>query len=307
MRRRRQYDLDMELSTPKLGADTQRKLLTVTAPHYEASAIWERGRQHWKCVDAPPLLHWMRHSGPATTKRILSKQGGADWSWSDAARQTSHQQFNADHPATHLAERVIIALRRSIPAIEHGAGRPYAGIGARATPPDVAAAMQLVAAQLADFGWVLRSGGADGADTAFAIGAGYCGGSIDEHRYEIFLPWPGFNRQSSPHDAPSQRAIEIAERHHPAWTSLTRGVRSLQARNSHQILGADLSSPAEFVLAWTPDGADNVVAETGSKTGGTGQAIRVAGGAGVPVINLRNLEIEQAPRQSAGAGVGVNA
>jgi hypothetical protein len=37
------------------------------------------------------------------------------------------------------------------------------------------------------------------------------------------------------------------------------------------------------VLCWTPDGA---IDKTGKKTGGTGQAIRLAVAHGVPVYNL---------------------
>ena len=47
----------------------------------------------------------------------------------------------------------------------------YAGIGARATPASVLADMTVMAGWLARTGWHLSSGGADGADSAFAGGA----------------------------------------------------------------------------------------------------------------------------------------
>ena len=47
----------------------------------------------------------------------------------------------------------------------------YAGIWARATPAAVLADMTVMAAWLARTGWCLSSGGADGADSAFAAGA----------------------------------------------------------------------------------------------------------------------------------------
>ena len=47
----------------------------------------------------------------------------------------------------------------------------YAGIGARATPAAVLADMAVMAGWLARTGWHLSSGGADGADSAFAAGA----------------------------------------------------------------------------------------------------------------------------------------
>ena len=44
----------------------------------------------------------------------------------------------------------------------------YAGIGARATPAAVLSDIEVMAGWLARTGWHLSSGGADGADSAFA-------------------------------------------------------------------------------------------------------------------------------------------
>jgi predicted Rossmann fold nucleotide-binding protein DprA/Smf involved in DNA uptake len=46
-------------------------------------------------------------------------------------------------------------------------GMIYAGIGSRETPKEVLKSMTNYAKELSATGWVLRSGGADGADTAF--------------------------------------------------------------------------------------------------------------------------------------------
>ena len=48
----------------------------------------------------------------------------------------------------------------------------YAGIGSRKTPKDICELMTRVARYLYFKGYTLRSGAADGADTAFEIGAG---------------------------------------------------------------------------------------------------------------------------------------
>ena len=61
----------------------------------------------------------------------------------------------------------------------------YAGIGSRKTPPSILRIMEHWADTLARDGWVLRSGGAPGADSAFERGA--LAGTT-----QIFLPWPGF-------------------------------------------------------------------------------------------------------------------
>lgn len=48
----------------------------------------------------------------------------------------------------------------------------YTGIGARQTPPAMLATITAIASRLATLGWTCRTGGADGADTAFEVGGG---------------------------------------------------------------------------------------------------------------------------------------
>jgi hypothetical protein len=47
----------------------------------------------------------------------------------------------------------------------------YTGVGSRKTPPHILKVMRQLATKLNSDGWVLRSGGADGADTAFEQGS----------------------------------------------------------------------------------------------------------------------------------------
>lgn len=155
----------------------------------------------------------------------------------------------------------------------------YAGIGARHTPPDVLALMHRIAGALAQRGWVLRTGGAPGADQAFAAGARDAGGTA-----ELFLPWPGFEHHTTARlTRPTARALELAARHHPAWHRLRPPTRALLARNGHQVLGADLEQPAHVVICWTPDGS---LTGQGAGSGGTGQALRIAHANDVAVVNL---------------------
>jgi hypothetical protein len=58
----------------------------------------------------------------------------------------------------------------------------------------------------------------------------------------------------------------------------------------HQILGDDLKTPVDFVLCWTPDGAET---STSYSTGGTGQAIRLAIANSIPVFNSHNADALQ--------------
>ena len=67
----------------------------------------------------------------------------------------------------------------------------YAGIGSRQTPAATLNDMTTMSSWLARNGWHLSSGGADGADTAFANGT-------PVQQRSIFLPWNAYNKLSGP-------------------------------------------------------------------------------------------------------------
>ena len=151
----------------------------------------------------------------------------------------------------------------------------YAGIGSRATPGRVLEHMTVIAAWLARRGWHLHSGGAAGADTAFAAGA-------DPARRTLFLPWPGYRGHGGPDCrtlAPDEmsRCLAIAAAIHPAWHRCSPAARRLHSRNASIILGISTDTPVDAAVCWTRDGA---------VTGGTGLGIRIARSRGIPVLNL---------------------
>jgi hypothetical protein len=159
----------------------------------------------------------------------------------------------------------------------------YAGVGSLRTPAPVLALMRDLGATLAQRGWILRTGGASGADQAFAAGA-----RGERGRVEEFLPWPGFAGRADARLArPSAAAYALAARITPRGRGCHGAARALHARNSHQVLGADLDEPVHVLLCWTPD---VTLDGRGPRSGGTGQAIRVARAAGVDVVNLARAE-----------------
>lgn len=142
----------------------------------------------------------------------------------------------------------------------------YAGIGSRETPTHVLEMMTHLAVRLGEDGYILRSGGAKGADNAFARGA---------PAQEIFksheaLPWA--------HEMVKTRFLPTDRGGFDHWNEYTKG---LLARNMMQILGKNGDTPVDFVVCWTKSAV-----YTDSSAGGTGYAIRCALGHGIRVYNL---------------------
>lgn len=156
----------------------------------------------------------------------------------------------------------------------------YAGIGSRETPQDVCRKMSQASWAMAGMGFILRSGGAGGADEAFENGVKrFC----KEHDLsqcllaEIYLPYKGFRKNQSPLFGTTKEARLFAKKYHPNWPNVSSLGRDFHGRNVYQMLGLELNDPSDFVLTWTPKGAI---------TGGTGQALRIAEDLGVPILNF---------------------
>lgn len=130
--------------------------------------------------------------------------------------------------------------------------------------------MTEIAMYMAEHNWVLRSGGANGADTAFETGAG--------EKKEIYLPFRRFNNNISPLFIPSilldERAEILAKKVwnnrftsnmvYVSWASLKDSTKKFMIRNMYQLCGRDLTTMSRVVICWTADG---------KSSGGTGQAI----------------------------------
>lgn len=144
----------------------------------------------------------------------------------------------------------------------------YAGIGSRETPEEILMTFEETARIFSKWGFVLRSGAADGADSAFEKGCDDVNG-----KKEIFIPWNGYNGRYDCHYHISKESLSIAEKFHPAWRNCSQGAQKLHARNAYIVLGEHLDNPVDFVLCWTRD------------NGGTTQALRIAQNKDIPFFN----------------------
>lgn len=143
------------------------------------------------------------------------------------------------------------------------------GVGSRETPPDVLIRMGKIAKSFSSKGFLLRSGGAIGADSAF------------EDNWngpkEIFLPWKGYNGRNGIVPIITSAHEELAMHCHPAWDRCSQGARKMHCRNTCQVLGEKLDSPTGLLVCWTREG---------KFIGGTAVAMRVAEMNGIPIFNL---------------------
>lgn len=162
----------------------------------------------------------------------------------------------------------------------------YTGIGSRETPLAIKNLMTEIAMHMASYDWILRSGGANGADLAFETGAG--------EKKEIYLPSKGFNNSTSNLisliGTCDDRAELLAEKVwnarskqgdvHCVWSGLKTFTKLLMTRNIYQVCGNDLKSISNVVICWTSDG---------KASGGTGQALYT--------VELMRLDQESKPKE----------
>jgi hypothetical protein len=174
----------------------------------------------------------------------------------------------------------------------------YTGIGSRTTPTIIADLMTEIGIYFGRHGIILRSGGAQGADSAFEQGCDSVNGLK-----EIYLPSRTFMKRISGDNTfyfgdsrvNTNLSYEVGKKvwnsriNKIEWDRLKPFTKALMARNTLQILGANLSVPTNIVICWTIDG---------EATGGTGQAIHLVEMINsnkkldyvIPIINLQKEE-----------------
>lgn len=144
----------------------------------------------------------------------------------------------------------------------------YAGIGSRSSPPHILEYMTKAAGLLESMGYVLRSGGAEGADKAFEVGV------LNPDNKIVLRPKHA-----------SKESIDLASLIHPMWSACNDYAKMLHGRNCQIILGEGLDKPADFVLCWTL---------FGDERGGTRTGLVLAKSREIPTFNLAiNSDIER--------------
>lgn len=155
----------------------------------------------------------------------------------------------------------------------------YTMVGSRDITPYHYNALRVISRRMNVLGYVVRSGGADGADTA-----AYEGGFPNT---EVYLPWEGFNgltaKKGEHVNAKEldnyEKAKYMASMFHPAWDSLKDGAKALHTRNVYQVLGFNLDDPSLVLICCAPPNGKSV-------KGGTATAFEIAKHYKVPTYNI---------------------
>lgn len=156
--------------------------------------------------------------------------------------------------------------------------RFYAGIGSRETPLAILNQMTRIGSFLAKNNYTLRSGGAKGADTAFAQGC-----NLAQGKKQIWHPDGDFYPL---HEWATEKASSVC------WEYPLEKMKGytikLITRNMFQVFGESGDIPARFVVYWSKGNP----LEKGNESGGTRYAVRVAHEAKIPTFNLRTQKEE---------------
>lgn len=168
--------------------------------------------------------------------------------------------------------------------------RYYTGVGSRETPVKIKQQMGYMACELARNGYILRSGGANGADIAFQRGC-----DIGNTRAkEIYIPWASYGPTDDVLEMGiivpkmGKKLMGILKNIHPNYENLSVQAKKLHGRNIFQVIGYHKPRVySSFLLCWTPDGAESAD-QCSIKTGGTATAIRMASKLKIPIFNFKN-------------------
>lgn len=157
----------------------------------------------------------------------------------------------------------------------------YTGIGSRTAPSSVQQQAFKVAEKLAER-FILRSGKAEGMDSAFQLGCMSANGLKEIYKPDLLF---GNNRIEETKDdillsvEQYEKYSAIAKKIHPAWNKCSEWAKCAHARNICQVSGFN-NEFSKFVIYWAPED------KKGKVKGGTATAVAYARKNNIPTINM---------------------
>lgn len=168
--------------------------------------------------------------------------------------------------------------------------KAYIGTADKAVPPELKPKITELAKWLDSKGYTLRSTGAiePYPDLAFELGS---------TRLEIYDPWgKKLEKDGKRSKYPQAETERLAKKYNPVYDRMKEQVQTMMRRDVAKVLGDQLNSFVQFILCWTPDGAE-AGRDISPRTGFTSIQIGLASDLKIPVFNLYKPDAETRLRQ----------
>lgn len=154
----------------------------------------------------------------------------------------------------------------------------WSGIGSRQTPPEICNLMTKIAFKLEQNNYILRSGKAIGADSAFEKG-------IQNFKNKCIYTVENFDFSPENYEMCKSEILSILDSN-INFENYSKSAQILILRDVNQVLGSRKTclKKSKFVICWTKH--VNYYAKPPNACGGTRFAVRIALKYGIPVFNL---------------------
>ena len=158
----------------------------------------------------------------------------------------------------------------------------YSGVGSRETPIEICNLMTKIASKLEQEGYILRSGGAIGADSAFEKG-------IKNPKNKCIYTIENFDFSPENYEMCKSEILSILDSN-LNFDNYGKNAQILILRDVNQVLGSIKTElvKSKFLICWTKH--LNYYAKPPNACGGTRFAVRIALKYGIPVFNLLKKE-----------------
>lgn len=205
-------------------------------------------------------------------------------------KENKPQSNNYNKPKReNLWEKTDFQPRTIDPAKLHKSGKSYMWYNYNPTteiPDDVKTKIISIATSLSSKGYTFRHNGDDKDVIQNKII------SIDNIKFESFLPWKKFNQNiSEPKQAyATLQGYELANTLHKKFLQLPPAIRAILANTMNTLLGSDVTDPVDFILAYTEDGLETYTTKglDFTKCGNLNFILKAAAQANIPAFNLKN-------------------
>jgi hypothetical protein len=130
----------------------------------------------------------------------------------------------------------------------------YVGIGSRNAPRNIVNTMYQLSVRFAELNYTLRTLNNSEVDKAFQDGS--IAGNGD---FSVHVPWIDSSQEKNPlHFPPTSDAFAHCDRMDPCFERYHPQTQAIKARLANLLFGLDTEIKADFIVCWSPDGAEDI-------------------------------------------------